>query len=209
METFDKKKHWENIYQTKKFQEVSWYQEKPSLSLSFLTHYKIPKSAKIIDMGGGDSYLVDYLLALGYQHITVLDISKAALERAKKRLGEEANLVTWIEADAANFEPSEVYDFWHDRAAFHFLTNQQDIDSYIATAYKHLSNTGVLIIGTFSENGPTKCSGIDIQQYSPNTMEERLKPYFLRRNCFQTIHETPTGKYQNFTFCSFRKNDLT
>lgn len=147
------KEHWENIYQTKQLNEVSWFQQKPQTSLDFFEMFSVHKNAKIIDVGGGDSYLVDYLLELGYQDISVLDISKYALDRAKQRLGDKAKNVKWIEANAAHFQPVEKYDFWHDRAAFHFLTEHEDIENYIKTANESIAVNGVLIIGTFSENG--------------------------------------------------------
>ena len=122
MKDFDRKKHWENIYNTKQINEVSWFQAKPETSLFFFNQLNIPTHAKVIDVGGGDSYLVDYLIDLGYRDITVLDISEAALNRAKKRLGSSASKVKWIVADVATYKPLEKYDCWHDRAAFHFLT---------------------------------------------------------------------------------------
>ncbi len=205
MENFDRKKHWENIYQTKQLSEVSWFQPTPETSLSFLKQFNIPKSGKIIDVGGGDSYLVDNLLDLGYQDITVLDISESALNRAKQRLGERAVKVKWIVADAATFKPTEKYDFWHDRAAFHFLTQDQEIETYIDSVQKGISPTGVLIIGTFSEQGPTKCSGIEIKQYSEKSMTERLTKFFEKIKCIVVDHQTPFNTIQNFIFCSFKK----
>ena len=166
MENFDRKKHWENIYQTKELKDVSWFQPTPETSLDFFKLFDMPPTAKVIDIGGGDSFLVDHLLDLGYQDISVLDISVAAIDRAKQRLGDRANKVKWIVADAANFKPTEKYDFWHDRAAFHFLTDEQEISNYIETAQQNINPTGVLVIGTFSEQGPKKCSGIEIKQYS-------------------------------------------
>ncbi|HRP61505.1 MAG TPA: class I SAM-dependent methyltransferase, partial [Vicingus sp.] len=166
MENFARKKHWENIYETKPLSEVSWFQPTPETSLNFFKEYKIPTTAKIIDIGGGDSLLVDFLLDLGYQNITVLDISEAALNRAKKRLGNKANQVKWIVADVTTFEPAEKYDFWHDRAAFHFLTNEDEVKHYVETVRNSITPNGILVIGTFSEQGPKKCSGIDIKQYS-------------------------------------------
>ena len=149
MENFDRKKHWETIYQTTELKDVSWFQPSPETSLNFFNENNVPLTAKIIDIGGGDSFLVDYLLDLGYQDITVLDISKNALERAKLRLGIRANSVKWIVADAANFNPSELYDFWHDRAAFHFLTNEQEITTYLETVQKSIKPNGILVVGTF------------------------------------------------------------
>ena len=164
MEEFDRKKHWEQIYQTKQLSEVSWYQPTPDTSLKFFEQFNIPKEAKIIDVGGGDSLLVDHLLERGYENITVLDISESALARAKLRLGERASLVKWIIADAATFKPTGQYDFWHDRAAFHFLTQEDEIGDYINTVQQSITPSGILVIGTFSEQGPKKCSGIEIKQ---------------------------------------------
>lgn len=205
MENFDRKKHWENIYQTKELSDVSWFQPTPETSLEFFKQFKVPKSAKVIDIGGGDSFLVDHLLNQGYEDISVLDISASAIERAKQRLGERAELVTWIVADAASFQPTEKYDFWHDRAAFHFLTDEREISNYLETAQKSIKADGVLVIGTFSEQGPKKCSGIEIKQYSETTMTERLKKFFDKIKCITVDHQTPFNTIQNFVFCSFRK----
>ncbi len=205
MENFNRKQHWENIYHTKDLKEVSWFQSIPETSLYFFEQFKVPSSAKVIDIGGGDSYLVDYLLELGYQHISVLDISAAAIERAKRRLGVKAKNVKWIVADAATFQPTEQYDFWHDRAAFHFLTDEQEISNYLETAEQNINPAGVLVIGTFSEQGPKKCSGIEIKQYSETTMSNRLKGYFEKIKCITVDHKTPFDTLQNFVFCSFRK----
>tara|TARA_Y100000385_G_scaffold91556_1_gene94500 strand:- start:11159 stop:11779 length:621 start_codon:yes stop_codon:yes gene_type:complete len=205
MEKFDRKKHWENVYQTKELKEVSWYQPTPITSLDFIKEFNVPKTAKIIDIGGGDSFLVDSLLDLGYTDVTVLDISSAAIERAKQRLAEKAQNVKWIVADAAAFNPTEKYDFWHDRAAFHFLTEEQDISSYLKIAEQNINSSSVLVIGTFSEDGPKKCSGINIKQYSESSMTERLKPLFEKINCIRVEHQTPFDTTQNFVFCSFRK----
>ncbi len=205
MEHLDRKKHWENIYQTKELKDVSWYQPTPTTSLDFLKQFNIPTTAKIIDVGGGDSFLVDHLLDLGYTDLTVLDISASSLDRAKQRLGDRATKVKWIVADAATFKPTEQYDFWHDRAAFHFLTQEQEITNYIDTIQKSVKPTGVLVIGTFSEQGPKKCSGIEIKQYSETTMTDRLKKFFEKVKCITVDHTTPFDTIQNFIFCSFKK----
>jgi ubiquinone/menaquinone biosynthesis C-methylase UbiE len=205
MGQFDRKKHWETIYQTKELKDVSWFQPTPETSLSFLKQFNIPTTAKIIDIGGGDSFLVDNLLNLGYQDITVLDISAIAIDKAKQRLGDRVDKVKWIVADAATFRPTEKYDFWHDRAAFHFLTQEQEIESYLDTVQKSIQPTGVLIIGTFSEQGPKKCSGIEIKQYSETTMTDRLTKFFEKIRCITVDHKTPFDTIQNFIFCSFRK----
>ncbi len=205
MENTERKNHWDTIYKTKELKDVSWYQPVPATSLDFLKQFKVGKDAKIIDVGGGDSFLVDNLLDLGYTDITVLDISGEALERAKKRLGERAGMVKWIIADAATFEPEEAYDFWHDRAAFHFLTNEREINHYIETIQRYLNPQGVLVVGTFSEAGPKKCSGIEIKQYSESSLTEKLKQFFEKVKCITVDHETPFGTLKNFLFCSFVK----
>jgi SAM-dependent methyltransferase len=205
MDNFDRKKHWENIYQTKELKDVSWFQPTPETSLDFLTQFNLPTTAKVIDIGGGDSFLVDHLLDLGYQDISVLDISATAIDRAKQRLGDKAKNVKWIVSDVATFKPTEKYDFWHDRAAFHFLSDQQEISNYLETAEQNINSTGVLVIGTFSEQGPKKCSGIEIKQYSETTMTDRLKMYFEKVKCITVDHKTPFDTIQNFVFCSFRK----
>lgn len=205
METFNRKNHWENIYQTKASNETSWYQQTPQTSLDYLSACNIPTSAKIIDIGGGDSLLVDYLLDLGYNDITVLDISAKAIDRAKQRLGDRADKVKWIVADIAHFMPTESYDFWHDRAAFHFLTDEDDIASYVETVKENINPDGILVIGTFSEQGPKKCSGIEIKQYSETSLVNPFNVYFDKINCQIVDHRTPSDSIQNFVFCSFRK----
>lgn len=209
MENFDRKKHWEKIYQTKALSEVSWFQPTPTTSLDFIKQFNVPLNAKIIDIGGGDSYLVDHLLDLGYQNITVLDISDAAIERAKQRLGNRNKAVKWIVADVATFKPTENYDFWHDRAAFHFLTQESEISTYLETAQRHINPQGMLMIGTFSEEGPQKCSGIEIKQYSEASMTARLQSFFEKIRCITVDHKTPFDTVQNFVFCSFKKLQVT
>lgn len=205
MEKFDRKKHWEDIYKTKELKDVSWFQPTPETSLSFFKQLNLPLTAKIIDIGGGDSFLVDHLLNLGYQDISVLDISKTAIERAKQRLGAKAKNIKWILEDITTFITTEKYDFWHDRAAFHFLTGEKDIFTYIKTAHENINPGGVLLIGTFSEQGPKKCSGIEIKQYSENTLLNLFEKYFEKINCKMIDHKTPFNTIQNFVFCSFRK----
>jgi len=205
MENFDRKKHWETIYETKDLKDVSWFQPIPETSLNFIKEFSIQTDAKIIDIGGGDSFLVDNLLNLGYENLSILDISAAALDKTQKRLGDRATRVKYIVADITKFKPTEKYDFWHDRAAFHFLTQEHEIENYIQTVHQCLQPTGVLVIGTFSEQGPKKCSGIEIKQYSETTITERFKRYFEKINCITVDHKTPFNTIQNFTFCSFRK----
>lgn len=197
------KQHWETVYQTKQANEVSWTQETPQTSLDFIRSLNLPKSASIIDIGGGDSKLVDFLLDEGYENLTVLDISATALERAKARLGEHAEKVNWIVADITDFRPDKTYDLWHDRAAFHFLTENEKIEKYLNIV--HAAVTGFLLIGTFSEDGPKKCSGLEIKQYSGTSLENLFKRDFTKIACKTKDHTTPFNTIQNFTFCSFKR----
>ncbi|TYB70033.1 class I SAM-dependent methyltransferase [Bizionia gelidisalsuginis] len=203
--TIDKKEHWETVYKTKTPEQVSWTQEIPRTSLDFIASLNAEKTAKIIDIGGGDSKLVDCLLDDGYKNITVLDISKKAIDKAKARLGDRAELVNWVVSDIINFKPNTTYDIWHDRAAFHFLTTPEAINCYIELTKNAVS--GFMILGTFSENGPEKCSGLAISQYSENTLEHTFKGDFSKLNCKTEDHTTPFNTTQNFVFCSFEKRN--
>ncbi|MEN9523700.1 MAG: hypothetical protein RL065_2077 [Bacteroidota bacterium] len=199
------KKHWETIYSTKQPNEVSWTQKIPQISLQFISDAQLSKNAAIIDIGGGDSNLVDYLLEEGYTNISVLDISEFALQRAKQRLGEKAQKVNWIVNDVLDFKPTCKFDFWHDRAAFHFLTTEAQITQYISTARNFIHNDGTITIGTFSESGPTKCSGLSIHQYSEETLYHEIKDGFEKIKCFEENHITPFNTVQNFLYCSFKR----
>ncbi|MEW7290030.1 class I SAM-dependent methyltransferase [Aquimarina sp. 2304DJ70-9] len=205
MEDFNHKTHWETVYKNKDLKDVSWYQKIPKTSLSFIKYFELPKTAKIIDIGGGDSFLVDHLLDLGYKDITVLDISETALNKAKKRLGSDAKNIKWIVANIAHFKPTEKYDIWHDRATFHFLNKKEEINSYLDTIQHSITAGGALIIGAFSEDGPTKCSGIDITQYSKKSMNDIMKNHFEKEKCTYVDHNTPFDTTQKFVFCGFRK----
>lgn len=199
------KQHWDNVYNVKAEDEVSWFQTYPKTSMEFVGLFDLPLSANIIDIGGGDSHFVDALLDKGYKNIWVLDISAAAIERAKKRLGEKAAQVHWVVSDVTEFEPEVSFDFWHDRAAFHFLTTEEKIYRYVSIAENAIRQDGYLILGTFSENGPKKCSGVDIKQYSEASMSARFEIAFERVKCILEDHLTPFNTIQNFLFCSFRK----
>ncbi|KQS47564.1 SAM-dependent methyltransferase [Flavobacterium sp. Leaf359] len=198
------KEHWEAVYQNKGPEEVSWTQEIPKTSLNFIHSFSLNKSAKIIDIGGGDSKLVDFLLDEGFENISVLDISAKALEKAKLRLGNRSEKVNWIVSDILDFKPDTTFDVWHDRAAFHFLTTKEQVEKYIEIAQSAVS--GYLTIGTFSENGPKKCSGLDIKQYSEETLHAVLKNRFEKLHCIYEDHKTPFNTTQNFLFCSFKRN---
>ena len=201
----ERKEHWEKVFATKAETEVSWFQTYPKTSMEFLELFNLPLDAKIIDVGGGDSYFVDALLEKGYTNIYVLDISANAIERAKTRLGNKAINVNWIVSDITKFEPTVKFDFWHDRAAFHFLTSEENIYKYVSIAENAINQNGHLILGTFSENGPTKCSGLEIKQYNENSMSVKFEVNFDRIKCITEDHTTPFNTVQNFLFCSFIK----
>lgn len=197
--------HWDEVYSTKAADEVSWFQPYPKTSMEFVALFNLPLDANIIDIGGGDSLFVDALLDKGYRNIYVLDISIKAIEKAKQRLGNKANNVHWIVSDVTAFEPPVQFDFWHDRAAFHFLTTEENIYKYISIAEDAIKKNGCLILGTFSENGPQKCSGLAINQYSEASMSARFEVAFDRIKCIEEEHTTPNNTTQNFLFCSFIK----
>jgi SAM-dependent methyltransferase len=197
------KEHWEKVYLTKQPNEVSWTEEVPKISLEFIYSFTLPKTAKIIDVGGGDSKLVDHLLEEGFADITVLDISANAIERAKKRLGSRSEKVKWIISDITEFEPATDFDLWHDRATFHFLTTSEQVTKYADIVRSSVK--GYLIIGTFSQSGPKKCSGLDIRQYSEETLADEFKNEFEKICCFTEDHATPFNTIQNFLFCSFKR----
>jgi SAM-dependent methyltransferase len=201
----NKKAHWENVFATKQPNEVSWTQQYPKTTMDYLEKLNLSKTANIIDIGGGDSNLVDALLEKGYQNIWVLDISEFALERAKKRLGDKANLVKWIVSDIIEFKPEVAFDFWHDRAVFHFLTDNVSVNKYVAIIGNAINQNGNFLLGTFSENGPLKCSGLEIKQYSERTMKQIFNQSFQVVKCFTENHTTPFGTTQNFQFCGFKK----
>ena len=204
----EKKNHWESVYQNKDFKDTSWFQEIPSTSIAFLESLKLDKSAKIIDIGGGESRFVNYLLDKGFENITVLDISATAIEKKKRELDSKSKTITWIVSDIADFKPTETYDFWHDRATFHFLTDQNDIVTYVQTVQQFVAPEGALILSTFSENGPTKCSGLPIQQYSEKTLSARVEAFFTKIKCVIVYHITPFETVQNFIFCSFKRKSM-
>lgn len=179
----DTKTHWDRIYSTKTENEVSWFQRFPTTSVAFLESFHLAPTAKIIDIGGGDSHFVDVLLEKDYQNICVLDISASAIERAKKRLSKKAEKIQWIVSDVAEFDFNDLhFDLWHDRAAFHFLTTEDKIYRYISSAARAVVKNGYLVLGTFSEQGPKKCSGLDIRQYSESTMSSKFQPSLKRSN---------------------------
>jgi SAM-dependent methyltransferase len=200
-----KKEHWENVFSTKSETEVSWYQKEPKSSIQLIQSCNVAKDAKIIDIGGGDSYLIDSLIDLGYTNLFLLDISAAAIERAKIRLGENAKNVTFIISDSLHFQSDEKFDIWHDRASFHFFTDAIDIEKYKANVIANTNQNAHFIIATFSEEGPLKCSALPITQYSVEKMEAVFGADFELQNCFTEDHVTPFDTVQNFIFCHYKK----
>lgn len=200
-----RKEHWDKIYSTKGPHEVSWTQDNPATSLAFIHSFNLSRSASIIDVGGGESKLVDRLLLEGYEDVTVLDISEQAIEHTKRRLGEHADRVTWFVSDILEFETDKMFNVWHDRATFHFLTEQNEIEKYVGKARRFIKGDGFLTMGTFSENGPPKCSGLEIRRYSDLTLGEQLGKDFKKIKCLTEDHHTPFNTTQNFLFCAFRR----
>lgn len=199
----DKKKHWENIYQKKEIDGVSWYQKIPSESLQLIKKYSISNSDKIIDIGCGKSFLADNLLELNYTNISLVDISSNALKEVKQRLQNKS--LNFIETDILNFNSNDKYDIWHDRAVFHFITNRQGIEKYISLCNKYINNNGILIIGTFAEDGPLKCSGLEIKRYSVDQISGLFEESFELVESFKMLHKTPFDTEQSFSFCVLRK----
>lgn len=185
---------------------MSWYQAQPSVSLRLLTEVGATADSSIIDVGGGDSTLVDALIDRQYRCLTVLDLSGAALSRARLRLGARASEVTWIEADITRTVlPEHAYDVWHDRAVFHFLTDASDRRRYAAAAASSLRINAVLIIATFASNGPMRCSGLDVIRYSSEALADEIGGAFTLQRGFVEVHRTPSGVEQPFTYAVFRR----
>jgi SAM-dependent methyltransferase len=192
--------HWEKIYLEKSPQEVSWTQDVPETSIEFFNDFKLSKTSPIIDVGGGESKFVDYLLEEGYQDISVLDISENAIKRAKDRLGKKSKNIKWIVCDINDFKPMKKYALWHDRAVFHFLTSDININKYVENVKLYSEN---FIVGTFSTSGPKKCSGLYITQYNKSLLSKLFEEFMAIKKIEHINHITPFETTQNFIFCSF------
>lgn len=202
----DGKAHWDVVYTTRQPTEVSWYQAEPSRSLELLRETGCGPRTTIIDVGGGDSTLVDAVVAGGLGRMTVLDISGAALARARTRLGEKASEVTWIEADVTRSKlPANSFDVWHDRAVFHFLTDPEDRARYAAVAAATLRPSGTLLMATFAPDGPLRCSGLPVVRYSAESLARELGDAFSLARSFEDVHRTPAGAEQRFTIAVLRR----
>ena len=201
---YNLKLHWEKIYDEKKEDEVSWFQKETNESIKMIQNAGI-ENPKIIDVGSGRSKLLKNLIKIGYNQLTYLDISESALEKSKEFLGEQSNKVRWISKDILNFKTEEKFDIWHDRAVFHFLNEENLIRKYIEIVEKNISESGHLIIGAFSENGPLKCSGLDVRRYSEKVIEKLFNRSFKLIDSFYYDHVTPFNTTQNFLFSHFIK----
>jgi SAM-dependent methyltransferase len=201
------KEHWETVYGSRAPTELSWYQSRPAQSLALLDELGVASSA-IIDVGGGASTLVDALLDRGARDITVLDISRAALEHAKARLGARADSVEWIEGDITRIDlgAAACYDIWHDRAVFHFLTDPDDRRRYVAAASQALRPGGAALIATFAPQGPPRCSGLDVMRYDPEQLAHELGSEFSLERSAEELHRTPSGAEQAFSYTVLRRH---
>jgi SAM-dependent methyltransferase len=197
--------HWEGVYRTKGEREVSWFQETPSLSLELMRSVGATRHSAIVDIGGGASRLVDALVEGGYEGLTVLDLSESALAAAKARLGPAAAGVTWIVADVVGWKPRQRYGIWHDRAAFHFLTDAADRTAYVACLREALPPGGHAIIATFALDGPERCSGLPVVRYDAASLGTALGAAFSLVETRRHDHHTPMGSTQRFQFSVFRR----
>jgi trans-aconitate methyltransferase len=203
----DRSTHWDHVYATKGEAEVSWYQDSPAISLEMIRAATPDHGAGIVDIGGGASRLVDALLQDGYRDVAVLDLSANALDAAKRRIGPAAVAVDWIIADATAWQPARSYDVWHDRAAFHFLTDPRDRAAYVERLRQAVAPGGHVIIATFAPDGPEKCSGLPVQRHDSASLAAELGPGFELIETRSEVHQTPWKSTQAFQFSRFRRSN--
>lgn len=206
MSGVDRQSHWENLYRTKSDREVSWFEESPTLSLDLIRATGVDRKAAIIDIGGGASRLVDALLDDGFEDVTVLDLSEAALATSQARLGVRAAPVDWLLADVTVWEPPRAYDVWHDRAVFHFLMQSEEQAAYAAQVLKGVRVGGHVIVGTFAPDGPERCSGLPVVRHDAASIGAVLGGVFTLVESRRHDHRTPAGTIQRFQFSRFKKN---
>ena len=205
MTEFDRQAHWQGVYSSKNETEVSWFEQSPAISLELIHRSGVDTGASIIDIGGGASRLVDALLDDGYRAISILDLSGKALSVARTRLGPRASQVTWIESDVTQWEPEQKYDLWHDRAAFHFLTDPTERRAYVERLTRGTSPGSQVIVGTFALDGPDRCSGLPVARHDANSLKQVLGKSFELKQTRPYEHRTPGGGIQRFQFSRFRK----
>lgn len=200
-----KRDHWEGVYRAKGPDEVSWYRPHLDRSLAFLDRAGLSTDAAILDVGGGASTLVDDLLGRGFTRLTVLDLSGAAIEQAMQRLGPVADRVTWIVGDVTEVAlPEHAYDFWHDRAVFHFLIDEAARNRYVAQVRRALKPNGHIVVATFGPEGPEKCSGLPVMRYSAEGIHDQFGNEFRKVGSDREVHRTPWGTEQEFVYCYCR-----
>lgn len=200
-----KRDHWEGVYRKKGVDEVSWYRPHLDRSLAFLDRAGLSPDAAILDVGGGASTLVDDLLQRGFTRVTVLDLSKAAIEQAKERLGPAAVRVSWVVGDVTEVAlPEHAYDFWHDRAVFHFLMDEEARRRYVAQVRHALRPEGHIVVATFGPEGPERCSGLPVMRYSAEGIHDQFGNEFRKVGSEREIHKTPWGTEQEFVYCYCR-----
>jgi SAM-dependent methyltransferase len=197
--------HWENVFTSKAPTAVSWYRAHLEISLRLIERYAHEKSASIIDVGAGESTLVDDLLVKGYQALTVLDVSRTAIEATKGRLGAAAERVRWLVGDITEIAlPPSAFDLWHDRALFHFLVDRSHREAYVRSVLNSVKRGGHVIVSTFGPEGPTKCSGLEIARYDATSLHEEFGSRFQLEESSEEWHHTPWGATQQFVYCCFR-----
>lgn len=201
----NRKDHWEQVYQSNAPDDVSWFQTRPAISLRLIESSGVSKDAGVLDVGGGASVLVDFLLDAGFGKLAVLDISAAALDHARRRLGKRADSVDWLEADVTTFQPARQFGLWHDRAVFHFLTNKADRQKYVETLKRTLTPDGHVIIATFALDGPPKCSGLEVARYDAAGMCAELGAEFKLVEQTRETHTTPWRTEQKFGYFRFAR----
>lgn len=199
-----RKQHWEQVYQNRSDDDVSWYQRHPERSLEYITQCDISKQAPIMDAGGGASRLVDCLLQQGYSDVSVMDIARAPLRLGERRLGAQARRVHWIESDVTQFIPPRRYTLWHDRAVFHFLVEPDKQQAYRRMLERALSEGGHLILAAFAPDGPTMCSNLPIQQHDADSVTALFGQGFELLSVENDIHVTPANKAQSFNWFHLR-----
>jgi len=196
---------WDDFYKKKDESQQSWFQTYPEKSLNIIESLNLPKNSRIIDIGAGESRLVDFLLERGFESISLLDISSESLEKTNQRLGTKSAKINFIPIDITKFKAEEKFDFWHDRAAFHFLNQPDEVEKYLQVASSTLRVGGMMLISTFSSTGPEKCSGLNITRYTEQTLEKTFEKYFKKIKCFEHTHTTPWESKQDFIYCLFKK----